>query len=837
MIKNNCCIRHFNNVLFLILSILSIQSFHVKADSGLTKTESPVPFGKLTYVTGYGFSLSSDLRCIFIENDDVGFPVKNPDYKNYLSRNGEKVTILQRYENVLTIELPVADYGMALLLLDESRQMNKSLIINKPDLQWLSTDEGWPGDTIRALGKGLVNLSLYPDKDSMGLPVSYSNYISGKARVCILDSKNIFHKAEVIKMSAYDIHFILPGSLAPGKVKVYVHAGTGGKLGWSEPQIMHISKPQEWPDKVFNILDYGAEGNGIADDTKAVTQALGDIKKNGGGVLFFPAGGYHLNKTFRLPDKTIIKGESRERSWIFLPDGFRTNALDSSVNVVFAGEGSVGMENISIHSVYAGMILVAPVGDTLPKNWIDFAWNNNDTNAHANYSYVKNCRILDNRTHLYHRRKDDPRIGLFQRKNHVNVLLKGKYIEISHSEFQARESNVYLCDSKYSRIADNIMHSGNAANNIALQHGSSGYEKIIVENNEMDGIVPTNHGSVWMMHGGKNMFFYNNHVVRQFWVSDNEGLLGHMWGYRLPLFIKKTYDDRIEVDSQKWHAYWEKMNKETGRLAQYFPFNKQKTDQNDFSIYIGKEVQVFRGKGLGQVNKIADVKGNTIYFEKPFRTPLNTESFLVVHDAPAFRHITFAKNTVEDAGPAVFLWGHSHEIVIDGNRATRTGPIGAWTVYHAFSVAGGCHFFQIINNYCNEGRCLNVGQHEPGGRYEAGGIGAHYSCESDWASGGGALNYVGYIIRNNYLENDCSFNYPGYDVTWCDQAVKASEERKINPFDFIGMTFESNVNMNCKYGMIFGSSIQAVLKNNKFENVEIPVFGKENEHILMLNNK
>jgi len=821
------------NKVLLIFTIYLLSFVSYGSNAGLTKTDGPVLFGKLSYVTGYGFDKTTDLRLIRINDGPVSYPVDYPDYTDFLSNEGEVVPVIQKYENILTIKLPSIKFGMGILVLDESRDINESLVINRPELQWLSTDQAYYGDMVRAMGKGLVDISLYPERDDKGLPVSYAEYIPSKTKVVLKDSKGSFYECKIEKASSYDVKFYIPEGVAMGLAKVYVHAGFGGDLGWSEYQQIEIREKYQWPEKVFNVRDYGAVGDGFHDDTESVSSAIDDIRKNEGGVLYFPAGGYHVNKTFRLPVNTIIKGESRERSWIYFPDGFHTNALDKSVKIAFAGEGSVGMESISIHAVFVNTVLMAPVGDSIPNNWIEFSWDKFNKVPGADHSFVKNCRILHNYTHLYHRRTDDPTADYFTRDNSTNVLLRGDYIEVSNSEFQAKQNNVYLCDSKYSIIKNNILHSGNKGNSIGLQHGVTGYEKIIIEDNVLDGIAPTNHGALWMMHGGKDLYIHKNQVVRQFWVSDNEGLLGHMWGYRAPLFIKKVYNDRVEVDTERWEAYWQKMKKEgNARLEQYYPFNRENVDINDFSIYKGKEIQVFRGKGLGQVNEIARVEGNVLYFKEAFKTELSKESVVVIHDAPAFRHITFASNHIEDAGAAVFLWGHSHEIIIDGNSTLRSGPIGGWTVFHSFSVAGGCHFFQIINNYCDEGRAFVPGQHRPGGRYEAGGIAAHYSCEDSWASSGGALNYAGYIIRNNLLENDCSFSFAGYDNTWCADKLKKSEERKYTAFDFVGMIFEDNTSKDCYYGMNLGTGMKAVLDNNEFLNVDIDIIGLENKEII-----
>jgi hypothetical protein len=811
-------------------------------DIGLTKTESPVPFGKMSYIVTFGQDDTfHDIRMVRIDDSEPGLPGDWTDmHLSALADEGSKVEILQQYENVLTVRLPDEKFGMAVLFDHRSRYIETSLIINYPELQWLSQENASAGDTLRALGQNLVPIAYYPERNQDHVPVSHAGYIQHTTSVVLKDSKGEFHEADVIKASSYDVSFVVPAGLAEGTYEVFLHNGQGGRAGWSDSEPLRVQKSVSWPQEVFNVREYGADGNSINDDTEAIQLAIEDLRENGGGVLYFPAGGYHFKETLRLPDRTIVRGESRERSWLYMPDGFYTNATDDSATIGIAGEGALGLENLSMHAVYVKMMVVAPVGDTLPESWLDYS------SVHGPYgkftkradgSYIRNCRLVQNATHLYHRRDDDPRQGYQESKLNLVVLLRGDGIEVSGSEFIGRQSCVYLCDSKYSRIANNEMHSGYGGNNIGLQHGSSGYEKVIIEDNYLSGFSPYHHGSVWMMHGGKYISMFRNEVDMKTWVSDNEGLLGHMWGYRLPFFIKKAYTNYIELDIEKWEAYWSKIRKNLPQLMKYTPFERNKKEQNDFSIYVGHELQVFRGKGLGQVNQVDRVEGNKIYFKSTFRTPLDKSSFLVVHDAPAFRHLVFADNKIEDTGQAIFLWGHSHESIIDGNTAKRTGPIGPWTVFHAYSVAGGCHFFQMINNYMDEGRYYNPGKHQPGGRYAQGGIGAHYSCENEWASSGGALNSVGYSVRNNLFVNDNSVNYGGYDYTWCSDKMSSSDEQNANPKDMVGLMFEDNSFHNAHYGMVFGSTVNAVISNNDFENVNIQILGQEYDGILNLDQK
>src|SRR5450759_2669593 len=55
----------------------------------------------------------------------------------------------------------------------------------------------------------------------------------------------------------------------------------------------------------YNVLDFGAKGDGKTNNTKAINAAIAAAAKNGGGTIFFPAGNF-LSFTIRMKSKITL---------------------------------------------------------------------------------------------------------------------------------------------------------------------------------------------------------------------------------------------------------------------------------------------------------------------------------------------------------------------------------------------------------------------------------------------------------------------------------------------------------------------------------------------------
>jgi hypothetical protein len=82
---------------------------------------------------------------------------------------------------------------------------------------------------------------------------------------------------------------------------------------------------------LINILDYGAVGNGVADDTVAIQAAL-DAAENIAGCVYIAPGTFKITSTLTIPASVSIKGASAESS-VIRPTGCDGLQFASSNNI------------------------------------------------------------------------------------------------------------------------------------------------------------------------------------------------------------------------------------------------------------------------------------------------------------------------------------------------------------------------------------------------------------------------------------------------------------------------------------------------------------------------
>ena len=79
----------------------------------------------------------------------------------------------------------------------------------------------------------------------------------------------------------------------------------------------NVGYPDSIPDPsvIFNVMQFGAVGDGITDDANAIRSAI-DSLHGTRGVIYFPAGNYLVGSTLDLPDSVILRGASSDSAKI-----------------------------------------------------------------------------------------------------------------------------------------------------------------------------------------------------------------------------------------------------------------------------------------------------------------------------------------------------------------------------------------------------------------------------------------------------------------------------------------------------------------------------------------
>lgn len=113
--------------------------------------------------------------------------------------------------------------------------------------------------------------------------------------------------------------------------------------------------------QVFNITDYGAIGNGITDNAKAIQKAIDACAASGGGKVVVPSGGVFLTGPFRLRSRIELEVETGSKllanpdEHVYTKSAFKNNVGEGTLwiygndvdNVTLCGGGTIDGNGIA----------------------------------------------------------------------------------------------------------------------------------------------------------------------------------------------------------------------------------------------------------------------------------------------------------------------------------------------------------------------------------------------------------------------------------------------------------------------------------------------------------
>jgi Pectate lyase superfamily protein len=96
---------------------------------------------------------------------------------------------------------------------------------------------------------------------------------------------------------------------------------TMGALILGAPAPLSPTPFQVGPGQLFDVHAFGAKGDGVADDHKAIQSAIDSANSSGGGTVWFARGRYRVNSTIVVPpvtDKTIVlRGDGMRDTYLY----------------------------------------------------------------------------------------------------------------------------------------------------------------------------------------------------------------------------------------------------------------------------------------------------------------------------------------------------------------------------------------------------------------------------------------------------------------------------------------------------------------------------------------
>lgn len=567
-----------------------------------------------------------------------------------------KLELLQRDAQCLKALLPAEWAPGAYPLQVRTAAGCAAWLLNRPHTIWWVGDQGrrqTPGGRFRVCGRNLCG-------DRAGVRVR----LEGPGTV----------EAVIEKAEPYSLAAVLPAGVLPGEYALRVHNGWGGEAGWSEAVPFTVAPAATWPQRVFNVRDFGAAGNGIADDTAAAQAALAAAGANGGGIVFFPRGRYELRGTLNMPRFTVLRGERREWVELLWPD------LPKRV-VLVRGTNSFGLEEITLAA----------------RNYADGILSDDGTKPDAGNTFLRRVRLRlvrylgridQEEAHrrwcesVAHETKDCAEV-----EGSITLQLGGENVEVTDCDLYGSGRSLVLAVVRGGRVTGNRIFNGRIG-----WYCISGPDGLIFENNEITGADLMSTG------GSLNTFcdwrschhlYFAHNRIRSIFAHDREAITSDGGGgsHAGPiesaegtrLVLSETHSVIPAQEGRHWHLeVW---------LQEAKP---------------GMGVYILKGRGAGQWRRVIRQQGRVVEIDRPWAVPPDAASLVSI--AALQENYLIIGNEIEDAGIAVQTCGISINHVIAGNTCARAGGYRVMGIYY-----GGLQptwYCQFLDNRIAEGNGL-----------------------------------------------------------------------------------------------------------------------------------
>jgi hypothetical protein len=515
--------------------------------------------------------------------------------------------------------------GLCAAQLKTKEGATATIFVNRPEAWWCQGDAGRsarPGGWLRVFGRCL---NWGGSARAGGTTV----FLRGPTSVAL-----------PTKADCYAAAATLPENLPPGDYEVFVHGGSGGKWGWSNPTKIAVAKPLAWPQTRLNVKDFGAKGDGAADDTQAIRQALEKAGSGGGGVVYFPYGSYRLAAPLRIPAKTVLRGQRED-----LVQLVWTNPSNRRLDAVLFGTSQFGLEDLSLAFVGADNGLVADVPRS--DGEVPLA-KGQSVSPQAGDVFLRRVRIrwllyadhltIAEANKLFAETAKDGGFGA----TGCLLFLGGRNIEITDCDLYSSGNVFNLVDAQGALIARNRLSIGRFG-----WANFDGCDGVLCEDNAFPGGDNMVRAGVtfWSQHPMENVYFARNRLDHVY-AQDREGMTtdGASGKYFGPAVSAAAASLTVPPGSG-WKP---------NELA-------------------GHTCYVLGGSGRGQWRRVIGNTDTTLQVERPWDVPPTPDSIVGVNHTVA--RLLVVGNTMADVGIAFQFYGTAMECIVAENRCIRAGGL------------------------------------------------------------------------------------------------------------------------------------------------------------------
>jgi len=554
-----------------------------------------------------------------------------------------KVPVLQASEQALKFVVPEGwKMGVFACRIRNGDATSEVHRINAPEIWWVqgntgdtATAGGWVrvfGRCLRVGEKNRIVLSPKAGGDAIALDGTGSD--------------------------AFSLQAALPAPLLPQEFDVHVSSGIGASM---KAGTLRIVAERKTPDTVFDVMDfYGKEkekelqrtirrGSNPVDRTDAILTALKKAQDAGGGVVYFPAGIYAIQKELKIPPNTTLKGEGkglavlRWGSGAFALDGGDTKKRDEAPQADFTGRLIFG-DNFKIED----LSLYVPLGC------------NNAIQAGDNFAMNRVMVRVDR----YWMRSGQRQDGTF--------LRVGRNFTIADCDILAKASAVAL--GSFGALQRNKIQAGKC--NCELGHSS----QVIVEDNQFISLDPTTYINVY--EEGRNIYYARNR---------HESLYAHQSDFSFTFDgpggaylggVERTDATKVTLSADPTYLKW--ANESHG-------------------LWKKSVLCILSGRGAGQYRFITANQGREWTVDSAFAIQPDASSIISI--VPFRGRALVIKNRFEDANWVNLGYGSSLEVICVENALYRCGQMLNYGLKHASGQQPSWRV-QYLNNEIFEGHTL-----------------------------------------------------------------------------------------------------------------------------------